>query len=231
MVDKVAVRLQQYEESLSSSLTSAVEKLVQRFEKNMSYSPPVWVSISVIRSKRFSAQERGYRGYTPWGTLWFYLRDQGEDMRKRDGKPTSSLETRVRELQGKTQKGILLEKMLLQFLMGSSPDRVDSLILSPIFLKGSPSHFYSKWVANSLTRFRGALPPARWRKGTIGQVVLWAPEQWFPFSPWKTPQCSRWLFSEGLQLVGRAQMGAEKVWGRRKVRQEPFSTDPTLLHQ
>jgi len=140
----VAVRLQQYEESLSSSLTSAVEKLVQRFEKNMSYSPPVWVSISVIRSKRFSAQERGYRGYTPWGTLWFYLRDQGEDMRKRDGKPTSSLETRVRELQGKTQKGILLEKMLLQFLMGSSPDRVDSLILSPIFLKGSPSHFYSK---------------------------------------------------------------------------------------
>jgi len=46
--------------------------------------------------------EREYRGYTPRGTLWFYLRDHGEDMRKWDGKPTSSLEAQVHELQGKT---------------------------------------------------------------------------------------------------------------------------------
>ena len=97
-VDEVAVRLQQYEESLSSSLVSAVEKLVKQLEKNMSYSPPVRASVSAIKGKRFSAQEREYRGYTPWGTLWFYLRDHGEDMRKWDGKPTSSLEARVCEL-------------------------------------------------------------------------------------------------------------------------------------
>ncbi|GAB0203798.1 hypothetical protein GRJ2_002845400 [Grus japonensis] len=98
-VDEVAGRLQQYEESLSSSLVSAVEKLfqkVQQLKENMSYSPPVQTSISAIRSKHSSAQERGYRGYTPQGTLWFYLRDHGEDMRKWDGKPTLTLEARVR---------------------------------------------------------------------------------------------------------------------------------------
>ncbi|GAB0177778.1 hypothetical protein GRJ2_000243100 [Grus japonensis] len=67
-VDEVAGRLWQYEESLSSSLISAVEKLswkAQQLEENMSCSPPVWTSISAVKSKRSSAQERGYRGYTP----------------------------------------------------------------------------------------------------------------------------------------------------------------------
>jgi len=90
-VDEVAVRLRQYEESLSSFPVSAVEKLIKRLEKSKSYSPPVQASVSAIRGKRVSAQEREYRGYTPRGTLWFYLRDHGEDMRKWDGKPTSSL--------------------------------------------------------------------------------------------------------------------------------------------
>jgi len=74
----------------------------QQFKEDMSYSPPVRASVSAIRGKRFSAQEGGYRGYTPRGTLWFYLRGHGEDMRKWDGKPTSSLEAQVRELPGKT---------------------------------------------------------------------------------------------------------------------------------
>ncbi|KAK4810808.1 hypothetical protein QYF61_008780 [Mycteria americana] len=54
-------------------------------------------SVSAIRSKHSTAQERGYRGYTPQGTLWFYLCDHGEDMRKWDGNPTSTLEARVEE--------------------------------------------------------------------------------------------------------------------------------------
>jgi len=105
IVDEVAVQLWQYEESLSSSVVSAVEKLareVRQIKENISYSPPVRASVSAIRGKRFSAQEREYRGCTPRGTLWFYLHDHGEDMRKWDGKPTSSLEARVRELWGKT---------------------------------------------------------------------------------------------------------------------------------
>jgi len=104
-VDEVAVRLRQYEESVSSSLVSTVEKLsreVRQIKENISYSPPVWASVSAIWGKGFSAQETEYRGYTPRGTLWFYLCDHGEDMRKWDGKPTSSLEASVRELRGKT---------------------------------------------------------------------------------------------------------------------------------
>ena len=82
----------------SFSFISAVEKLVQ----DRSYSPPVRTSITAIRSKHSSAQEREHRRYTPRGTLWFYLRDHGEDMRKWDGKPTSVLDAWVRELRGKT---------------------------------------------------------------------------------------------------------------------------------
>jgi len=84
-VDKVAVQLWQYEESLSSSLISAVEKLsweVQQLKEVRYYPQPVRASTSAIRSKCFSAQERGYRGYTPWGTVWFYLRDHREDMKE-----------------------------------------------------------------------------------------------------------------------------------------------------
>ncbi|KAK4810506.1 hypothetical protein QYF61_004286 [Mycteria americana] len=84
-VDEAASQLREYEESISSSLVSAVEKLsrkVQRLKEDTSYIPPVQTSISAIRSQRSSAQERGYRGYTPQCTLWFYLRDHGENMRK-----------------------------------------------------------------------------------------------------------------------------------------------------
>ncbi|GAB0206672.1 hypothetical protein GRJ2_003132800 [Grus japonensis] len=54
-VDEVAGRLRQYEESLSSSLVSAVEKLsreFQQFREDMSYSPPVRTSISVFLCSR-----------------------------------------------------------------------------------------------------------------------------------------------------------------------------------
>ncbi|GAB0208355.1 hypothetical protein GRJ2_003301200 [Grus japonensis] len=57
-VDEVAGRLQQYEESLSSSLVSAVEKLsqdVRQLKEDISYSPPVQTHISAVRrtSKSF----------------------------------------------------------------------------------------------------------------------------------------------------------------------------------
>ncbi|GAB0207586.1 hypothetical protein GRJ2_003224300 [Grus japonensis] len=104
-VDEVAGRLRQCEESLSSSLVSAVEKLsqdVRQLKEDISYSPPVQTHISAARSKRFSAPERRYRAYTPRGILWFYLCNHREEMRKWDGKPTSTLRARVHELQGKT---------------------------------------------------------------------------------------------------------------------------------
>ncbi|XP_074884057.1 uncharacterized protein LOC142031085 [Buteo buteo] len=109
-VDELAVQLRQYEGSLSSSLracVSAVEELsreFQQFKVDMSSSSPVQARIAVIGSKRSSAQERGERKYTRRANLWFYLRDYGEDMRKWDGKPTSVLDARVRELRDKATR-------------------------------------------------------------------------------------------------------------------------------
>ncbi|XP_049649580.1 uncharacterized protein LOC126035259 isoform X2 [Accipiter gentilis] len=107
-VEEVACQLRQYEKNLSSSLQacfSSVEKLsqdVQQIKEDMSYSTLVRTNVSAIRSERSSAQETEYRKYTPQGALWFYLCDQGEDMKKCDGKPTSVLNARVHELRGKT---------------------------------------------------------------------------------------------------------------------------------
>ena len=71
-----------------------------------------------------------------------------------------------------SQKGTLLGKMLLQFPLGSSPDRVESLTLPLILLKRLPSHFYNKRIMNTLTRIRGALCLTRWRKGTTRFIGL-----------------------------------------------------------
>uniref|UniRef100_A0A8C0FKI1 E3 ubiquitin-protein ligase AMFR n=1 Tax=Bubo bubo TaxID=30461 RepID=A0A8C0FKI1_BUBBB len=104
-VDELVVQLKQYEESEPSSTVWIVERLTQecgQFREDMGYSSPVGTSTSAVRSKRSSALERGYSGYTSRATLWFYLRDHGEDMRKWDGKSTLTLEARVRELQGRT---------------------------------------------------------------------------------------------------------------------------------
>ncbi|XP_026712425.1 E3 ubiquitin-protein ligase AMFR isoform X1 [Athene cunicularia] len=103
-VHELVVQLRQYEESQPFSAVWIVERLTQEFQQfkeDMGYSPPVRTRTSAVRSKRSSALERGYRGYMSRATLWFYLRDHGEDMRKWDGKSTVTLEARVRELQGK----------------------------------------------------------------------------------------------------------------------------------
>ncbi|KAK4811303.1 hypothetical protein QYF61_023355 [Mycteria americana] len=122
-----------------------VEKLsrkVQRLEEDMSYSPPIRTSVSAIRSQRSSAQGRGYRGYTPRGTLWFYLRDHGEDMRKWDGKPTSTLEARVRELQGKTvTKGGSSRKIAALVSSGQFPRQSKRADFTPDFNEEIPDSY------------------------------------------------------------------------------------------
>ncbi|GAB0208964.1 hypothetical protein GRJ2_003362100 [Grus japonensis] len=67
-VDEVAGRLRQYQDSLSSSLVSAMEKLsreFQQFREDMSYSPPVRTSISAVRMRKSNGEWRltvDYRG-------------------------------------------------------------------------------------------------------------------------------------------------------------------------
>ncbi|GAB0189108.1 hypothetical protein GRJ2_001376100 [Grus japonensis] len=67
-VDEVAGRLQQYEESLSSSLISAVEKLsqdVRQLKEDVSYSPPAQTRIAAVRMWKYNGEWRltvDYRG-------------------------------------------------------------------------------------------------------------------------------------------------------------------------
>ncbi|KAK4822000.1 hypothetical protein QYF61_006614 [Mycteria americana] len=144
-VNEAASNLREYEESISSSFVSAVRELSQefrQFKEDLSYSLPIRTGVSAIRSQRSSAQERGYRGYTPRGTLWFYLRDHGEDMRKWDGKPTSTLEARVRELQGKTiAKGGSSRKIAAPVSSGQFPRQSKRVDFTPDFNEEIPDSY------------------------------------------------------------------------------------------
>lgn len=104
-VDTMSNQLHKYEENLSAPVRaciSAVERLSQWLEEHISSSSPRWKNLSAIKCQHSPAQARENPGRTPRGTLWFYLRDYGEDMRKRDGEPTSALAVRVHELQKDT---------------------------------------------------------------------------------------------------------------------------------
>jgi len=81
-----------WEGLMMDKLMQKLSQEVQQLKENMCYSPPAQTGSSATRSKHSSAQERGYRAYTPRGTLWFYSCDHRVDMRKWDGKPTSTLE-------------------------------------------------------------------------------------------------------------------------------------------
>jgi len=83
---------------------SCRKKLIQQLEGMFSLQS-VWTSVSAFRIRYFSTWVRWYRGYTPCATQWFYLCDNGENMRKPDGKSTLTLEARVHQLQGKTTGG------------------------------------------------------------------------------------------------------------------------------
>jgi len=69
-------------------------------------------------------------------------------------------------------KRVLPGKWQFWFTEHSSPGRVNDLIL---FLRLTVSLLvliYEKWLTNRIIRTRGALPPTRGRKGTVGFIGL-----------------------------------------------------------
>ncbi|XP_071892181.1 uncharacterized protein [Anas platyrhynchos] len=100
-VDTVSNQLHKYEENLSAPVRaciSAVERLSQWLEEHIASSSPRQKNLSAIKRQQSPAQARENPGHTPRGTLWFYLRDHGEDMRKWKHEPTSALAAWVPEL-------------------------------------------------------------------------------------------------------------------------------------
>lgn len=108
----VIFHIQEYKDSILSPTTAAVEKLsnklvdkltqdFQHFRGNMLYTSPVGplflhLTAGVVLPKR------GYRRYTPQGTLRFYQQDHREDSRKWDEQSTLILGAQVQEVQGET---------------------------------------------------------------------------------------------------------------------------------
>ncbi|TRZ20737.1 hypothetical protein HGM15179_006401 [Zosterops borbonicus] len=94
----VRTHVSSVETRLAEQVRSLIEEGHQKLKKlkeEIYHISPEPTRVSAIRSRRPPARERGY---TPRGNLWSFLREHGEDMKKRDGKPTSALAARVREL-------------------------------------------------------------------------------------------------------------------------------------
>ncbi|RMB89960.1 hypothetical protein DUI87_33659 [Hirundo rustica rustica] len=76
-------------------VTEEIREVREEMRRNSSHVAPVRVTGPRVRAQQPPARERGY---TPRADLWYFLRDHGEDMGRWDGKPTSALAARVREL-------------------------------------------------------------------------------------------------------------------------------------
>ncbi|RMC09781.1 hypothetical protein DUI87_13568 [Hirundo rustica rustica] len=84
-------------------VTEEIREVREKMRRNSSHVAPVRVTGPRVRGQQPPARERGY---TPRADLWYFLRDHGEDMGRWDGKPTSALAARVRELKEKnTNRG------------------------------------------------------------------------------------------------------------------------------
>ncbi|KAK4806727.1 hypothetical protein QYF61_007525 [Mycteria americana] len=212
-VNEAASNLREYEESISSSFVSAVQELsqeFQQFKEDMSYSLPIRTSVSAIRSQHSSAQERGYRGYTPWGTLWFYLRDHGEDMRKWDGKPTSTLEARVRELQGKTiTKGSSSRKIAAPVSSGQFPRQSKRADFTPDFNEEIPDSYTQEMGNEYYDQDSGG--PASSQVEERDNRVYWT--VWMRWPGTSDPQEYKALVDTGAQctLMPSSYIGAEPI--------------------
>ena len=101
--------------------------------------------------------------------LWFYLHDHWEGMRKRDDAPTWASRLEVGELQGKA----VAKKRTCKKV--TPPDAGEDLRTLPllILMKGLLVCSYRNQVMNALTSNRGALPPAKQRKGTTSFTGLY----------------------------------------------------------
>ncbi|RMC14538.1 hypothetical protein DUI87_09635 [Hirundo rustica rustica] len=86
-------------EQFQSLIEEGHQKLKKELKDEIYHISPEPTRVSAIRSRYLPTRERGY---TPRGKLWPFLQEHGGDMRKWDGKPTSSLAAWVRELKRET---------------------------------------------------------------------------------------------------------------------------------
>ncbi|RMC20355.1 hypothetical protein DUI87_01204 [Hirundo rustica rustica] len=87
--------MQAQDSAVVKELREEIREVREEMRRNNSRVALVRVTGPRVRAQGPPARERGY---TPRADLWYFLRDHGEDMGRWDGKPTSALAARVREL-------------------------------------------------------------------------------------------------------------------------------------
>ncbi|TRZ10533.1 hypothetical protein HGM15179_016574 [Zosterops borbonicus] len=111
-VGSVANKLRNYESMINGPMQAHISAVIKEFKEEMREMREEMKKVNAapvrVTGPKFSAQHSPARdrGYTPRANLWFFLRDHGEDMGRWDGKPTSVLAARVRQLkEGNSNRG------------------------------------------------------------------------------------------------------------------------------
>jgi len=185
-VGQLAGQLQQFQGNLSSTPTlqacaTAGERLSQQFQlfkDSTSSSSPVPAIILAV----------GEHVHAP---LWFCPHGHQEDMTQWDGEPTLNLEAGVCELRGKTaaKKGPS-RKITAPVAVEQFPGQSRRADPTSDPNKGLVVCSYKNQLVNTPSRNRGALPPARGRRGTARFVGLRRFDGLAHLISW--PCCSRW---------------------------------------
>ncbi|XP_010561942.1 PREDICTED: uncharacterized protein LOC104829417 [Haliaeetus leucocephalus] len=186
--------------------TPTVEKVsswLQNFEENLCVSSSLQDSALAVRdaprnqSSPAPVRGKGSPRRMPRGTLWFFLRDQGEDMRKWDGEPTFKLEARVRELRGKTA----VKK-------GSPKKKAASVIAGEAQESTQRSSRHRRTETTSLDSGEGTSGLEEERDDRIYWTV------WIRWPGTSDPQKYKALVDTGAQctLVPSGYRGTEPIW-------------------
>ncbi|KAK4810528.1 hypothetical protein QYF61_004491 [Mycteria americana] len=181
-VERASSWLQNLEENLCPSSSPQASTLAVRSAPR-SQSPPVQV------------RGKGSPRCMPRGTLWFFLRDQGEDMREWDGEPNFKLEAH------RHKKAI-----------SNLPDTEEGLRCPPLILVRGLLVWHCKGqTANTLTRNRNKVP-AFSQEEERGDRVYWT--VWIRWPGTSDPEKYKALVDTGAHctLMQSGYRGTEPIW-------------------
>lgn len=150
--------MQAHVSAVVQELREEMRDMREEVRRNSSHMAPVRVTGPRVRAQCSPARERGY---TPQADLCFFLRDHGEDMGRWDGKPTSVLAARARQLKDRNSNPGNSSKVKVA---STFHDRAAEYDLSDP-LEGTSTMYARKEIK---TRVRGALPLARERHRKTG---------------------------------------------------------------
>ncbi|KAK4818890.1 hypothetical protein QYF61_021407 [Mycteria americana] len=189
--------------------TPSVERVsswLQNFEGNLCTSSSLWASALAVRgvpgnqSSPALVRGEGSPRCLLRGVLWFFLRYQGEDMRKWDGELTFKLEAHVCKLRGKTT------------IKKGPPKKAVSLVAVEIQQGNQRSPRHRRTEITSLDPGTGKEGPCVRQEEERNDRAYWT--VWIRWPGTSDPQKHEALVDTGAQctLVPSGYRGTEPIW-------------------